>query len=233
MISEDAQKRLSAIREFTEFGSGFRIAMRDLEIRGAGNIFGPEQSGNVSTVGYDMYVKLINEAVREAQSEMTGQAPPKPELETRVDVRLDAYLPERYVRDDLQRMEIYKRIAAIEDKDGAEEMIDELLDRFGEPPKAVQNLISVAMLKMMAHKVYISEVKLTGNEVKISMYEKAGIQVAAIPDLLNMEKYRNRLEFRAAGKPHFLYRLKSPGERKSAEILSRMTELCTDMVNLL
>jgi transcription-repair coupling factor (superfamily II helicase) len=86
---------------------------------------------------------------------------------------------------------------------------------------------------MMAHKVYISEMKLAGSDVKISMYERAGIQVAAIPDLLNMEKYRNRLEFRAAGKPHFLYRLKSPGERKSAEILSRMTELCADMVNLL
>jgi transcription-repair coupling factor (superfamily II helicase) len=228
MLKEDAEKRLHAIREFTELGSGVKIAKRDLEIRGAGNLLGAEQSGHMGAVGYDLYAKMLGEAVREAKG-----IEPEADFETTIDLPVDAYIPASYIRNEHQKLEIYKRIAAIEDKDGAEEMIDELLDRFGEPPKAVQNLISVAMLKMMAHKVYISEVKLTGNDVKISMYEKAGIQVAAIPDLLNMEKYRNRLEFRAAGKPHFLYRLKSPGERKSAEILSRMTELCTDMVNLL
>ena len=228
MLKEDAEKRLHAIREFTELGSGVKIAKRDLEIRGAGNLLGAEQSGHMGAVGYDLYAKMLGEAVREAKG-----IEPEADFETTIDLPVDAYIPASYIKNEHQKLEIYKRIAAIEDKDGAEEMIDELLDRFGEPPKAVQNLISVAMLKMMAHKVYISEVKLTGNEVKISMYEKAGIQVAAIPDLLNMEKYRNRLEFRAAGKPHFLYRLKSPGERKSAEILSRMTELCADMVNLL
>ena len=158
MLSEDAQKRLSAIREFTEFGSGFRIAMRDLEIRGAGNIFGPEQSGNVSTVGYDMYVKLINEAVREAQSEMTGQAPPKPELETRIDVRVDAYLPERYVRDDLQRMEIYKRIALIRNRVDREDALEELIDRFGDPPQEVVNLVDIAHLRALCSRLGVNRV---------------------------------------------------------------------------
>ncbi|MBQ4437210.1 MAG: transcription-repair coupling factor [Clostridia bacterium] len=158
MISEDAQKRLNAIREFTEFGSGFRIAMRDLEIRGAGNIFGPEQSGNVSTVGYDMYVKLINEAVREAQSEMTGKAPPKPELETRVDVRVDAFLPERYVRGELQRMEIYKRIALIRNRVDREDVLEELIDRFGDPPQEAVNLVDIAHLRALCARLGINRV---------------------------------------------------------------------------
>ncbi len=158
MISEDAQKRLSAIREFTEFGSGFRIAMRDLEIRGAGNIFGPEQSGNVSTVGYDMYVKLINEAVREAQSEVTGQAPPRPELETRMDVRVDAFLPERYVRDELQRMETYKRISLIRNRVDREDVLEELIDRFGEPPAEVVCLVDIAHLRALCARLGINRV---------------------------------------------------------------------------
>ena len=158
MLSEDAQKRLSAIREFTEFGSGFRIAMRDLEIRGAGNIFGPEQSGNVSSVGYDMYVKLINEAVREARSEMTGQAPPKPELETRIDLRVDAYLPELYVRDDIQRMEIYKRIALIRNRVDREDVLEELIDRFGDPPQEVVNLVDIAHLRALCTRLGVNRV---------------------------------------------------------------------------
>ena len=158
MISEDAQKRLSAIREFTEFGSGFRIAMRDLEIRGAGNIFGPEQSGNVSTVGYDMYVKLINEAVREAQAETTGQAPPKPALEPRIDVRADAFLPESYVRGDLQRMEIYKRISMIRNRVDREDVLEEMIDRFGDPPEQVICLVNIAHLRALCSRLGVNRV---------------------------------------------------------------------------
>ena len=158
MISEDAQKRLSAIREFTEFGSGFRIAMRDLEIRGAGNIFGPEQSGNVAAVGYDMYVKLINEAVREAQRESDGQTPPRPELETRIDVKADAYLPERYVRDNNQRMEIYKRIALIRSREDREDVLEELIDRFGDPPEEVVHLVDIAHLRALCARLGVNRV---------------------------------------------------------------------------
>ncbi len=147
MISEDAQKRLSAIREFTQFGSGFRIAMRDLEIRGAGNIFGPEQSGNVSNVGYDMYVRLIGEAVREAESEMEGKPPEKPRADTRVDLRVDAFLPQGYVAGEVQRMEIYKRISLIHSRVDREDVIEELIDRFGEPPEEVMCLIDIAHLR--------------------------------------------------------------------------------------
>nr|WP_027870386.1 transcription-repair coupling factor [[Eubacterium] cellulosolvens] len=228
MLKEDAEKRLHAIREFTELGSGVKIAKRDLEIRGAGNLLGAEQSGHMGAVGYDLYAKMLGEAVREAKG-----IEPEADFETTIDLPVDAYLPASYIKNEHQKLEVYKRIAAIGDKDEADEMIDELLDRFGEPPLAAQNLIRVAQLKRMAHKVYISGMNLSGNDVTISMYERAAIRVEAIPDLLNMEKYRNRLDFRAAGKPHFLYRLKNPAERKSAELLSRMTEFCADMVNLL
>ena len=149
MISEDAQKRLSAIREFTQFGSGFRIAMRDLEIRGAGSIFGPEQSGNVSNVGYEMYVRLIEEAVREAQNEMDGRPAETPRADTRVDLKVNAYLPDSYVSGDVQRMEIYKRISQVHDRVSREDVIEELIDRFGEPPEEVMMLIDIAHLRSL------------------------------------------------------------------------------------
>ncbi len=158
MISEDAQKRLSAIREFTEFGSGFRIAMRDLEIRGAGNIFGPEQSGNVSVVGYDMYVKLIEEAVREAQgAQNTGETLPS-QADTRVDLKVDAYLPPEYVRGEVQRMEVYKRIALIRNREDREDVIEELIDRFGDPPEVVLRLIDIAHLRSLAARLGVTRV---------------------------------------------------------------------------
>jgi transcription-repair coupling factor (superfamily II helicase) len=227
-LKEVAEKRLAAIREFTELGSGVKIAMRDLEIRGAGNLLGAEQSGHMEAVGYDLYCKMLGDAVREAKG-IEAQA----DFETTIDLPVDAYIPAAYIQDEHQKLDIYKRIAAIADEKEAEEMVDELVDRFGDPPRVVQNLIRVALLKMMAHRVFITEMKLAGAEVKISMYERAAIQVNGIPDLLDQEKYRNRLLFRAAGSPHFIYRIKNPSERKTSEILARMTELAADMVNLL
>ncbi|HSK69942.1 MAG TPA: transcription-repair coupling factor, partial [Candidatus Limnocylindria bacterium] len=148
-VSEVAEKRLSAIREFTAFGAGFRIAMRDLEIRGAGNIFGPEQSGQVAAVGYDMYVKMIGEAIKEAQGDFSSLR--ENELETRVDVRIDAFLPESYVQGETQRIEVYKRIAMVRTEGDERELIDELIDRFGEPGEPVVNLIAVARLRTLAN----------------------------------------------------------------------------------
>ncbi len=203
MLSEDAQKRLSAIREFTEFGSGFRIAMRDLEIRGAGNIFGPEQSGNVSSVGYDMYVKLINEAVREAQAESTGKAPPKPELETRIDVRADAFLPENYVRGDLQRMEIYKRIALIRNRVDREDVIEELIDRFGEPPEQVMCLVDIAHLRSLCSRLGVNRV--TGAPGKLVFRLDADY----MPDINRLyhalQAGGDRLIFSASREPALVY----------------------------
>ena len=145
MLSETAEKRLAAIREFTEFGAGFRIAMRDLEIRGAGDIFGAEQSGHISTVGYDMYCKLIEEAVREAR----GEAPAPDELEPRVDLKVNAFLPESYVRGSSQRVEIYKRISGLRSMDDRADIIDELIDRFGDIPESVMNLLDVALVRAL------------------------------------------------------------------------------------
>jgi transcription-repair coupling factor (superfamily II helicase) len=155
MVSETAQKRLAAIREFTEFGAGFRIAMRDLEIRGSGNILGPEQHGHLSAVGYDMYCKLIEETVREVRGEQ-GIIPS--DLETRIELKVNAFLPADYVPDDRQRMEIYKRISMLEDRAAREDIEEELLDRFGEAPEAVVSLLDIAHLKALCAKLGIVHV---------------------------------------------------------------------------
>ena len=146
-LTQDAQKRLAAIQEFTEFGAGFRIAMRDLEIRGAGNMFGPEQSGQIASVGYDMYWKLIEEAIREAKG---GTQATQVEKETRVELPVDAFLPESYVSGDKQRIEVYKRIASVTSKDDLDELTSDLVDRFGEPPEPVVTLSLVSYLRHLA-----------------------------------------------------------------------------------
>lgn len=155
MLSETAQKRLDAIREFTEFGSGFRIAMRDLELRGAGNLLGPQQSGHLANIGYDLYCKLLEEAVLEAQ----GEAPkPNRDVETRMDVHVNAYLPAEYVTGDKQRLEVYKRIASITTAAQRDDVEEELVDRFGDEPLCVANLVAVAYLKAMCAKLGIDRV---------------------------------------------------------------------------
>ena len=153
ILSETAQQRLNAIREFTEFGAGFRIAMRDLEIRGAGNILGPEQHGHLATVGYDMYCKLIEETLEEVQGHITVR-----DLDTRVDLKVDAYLPSEYVPDEKQRMEMYKRIAAIGNDDDRADLTDELIDRFGDLPDVVQTLLDVSQLRAFCNRLGVSQV---------------------------------------------------------------------------
>ena len=143
MLREVAEKRLSAIREFTELGSGFKIAMRDLEIRGAGNLLGSEQHGHMEAVGYDLYCKLLNESVKE----MKGESTIREDYETAIDLDIDAFIPERYIRNEAQKLDIYKRIAAISNEEEYDDMLEELMDRFGEPPRSVQNLLSIAWLK--------------------------------------------------------------------------------------
>ena len=156
VLSEIAQKRLLAIREFTEFGSGFKIAMRDLEIRGAGNILGGEQHGHMETVGYDLYLKLLGEAVKMEK----GELPTAPvDRECLIDMQVQAHIPERYIENLSQRLEIYRRIAGIENRNDALDVLDELTDRFGKPPEAVQGLIDIALLRNMAWQAGITEVK--------------------------------------------------------------------------
>lgn len=166
MLSETAQQRLDAIREFTEFGSGFRIAMRDLEIRGAGNLLGPEQHGHLATVGYEMYCKMIEETVCEAQGKEVAD-----QLSTRVDLKVDAYLPDTYIRDDNQRMELYRRIADLHADADREDIIDELVDRFGDTPEVVDTLLDVSHLRYLANRLGISQVIRKGETVTMRMDE--------------------------------------------------------------
>lgn len=167
VLSETAQQRLEAIREFTEFGSGFRIAMRDLEIRGAGNLLGPEQHGHLATVGYEMYCKLMEETLIEAQGKESADR-----LTTRVDLKVDAYLPDDYIQDSNLRMEMYRRIANLSTDADREDIIDELVDRFGETPKVVDTLLDVSQLRYLACSLGISQVMRKGDTVFMRMDER-------------------------------------------------------------
>jgi transcription-repair coupling factor (superfamily II helicase) len=219
MLKEVAEKRLSAIREFTELGSGFKIAMRDLEIRGAGNLLGSEQHGHMEAVGYDLYCKLLNESVREIQ----GQTAPKEEYETVLDMDIDAFIPERYIRNEYQKLDIYKRIAAIQSEEEYDDMLEELMDRFGEPPRSVQNLLMIARLRAMAHEAYITELTQKGDEIRIVMYEKAQIDTTKIDGLL--KSYRGRLKFQIAETPCFIYIRPRVNKKENENVIQTVKEL--------
>ncbi len=161
-LTEVAQKRLSAMREYTEFGSGFKIALRDLEIRGAGNLLGAEQHGQLDTVGYDLYVKILNEAVLEEKGEA-----PKPKFESKLDISLDAYLPESYIRSESQRMDIYKKIAHIENAEDLDDLADELMDRFGEIPKPADTLMYVSLARALCSQARIPKIVHKGQTISI------------------------------------------------------------------
>jgi transcription-repair coupling factor (superfamily II helicase) len=207
MLKEVAEKRLHAIREFTELGSGFKIAMRDLEIRGAGNLLGAEQHGHMEAVGYDLYCKMLSEAVKEAKG-----IPQQEDFETTVDVELDAYIPVTYITNEYQKLDIYKRIAGIENDEEYEEMLEELVDRFGDPPKSVLNLLAVARLKAMAHQADIVEIKQMGNAVKLTMHERARLNPQMIPNIL--KEFQGQLTFKIGSRPYFLL---EPALKKNRE----------------
>lgn len=198
VLRETAEKRLAAIREYTDLGSGFKIAMRDLELRGAGNLLGAQQHGHMNAVGYDLYCKMLSEAVKEAKGIHTME-----DFETSVDLNIDAFIPDTYISNEFQKLDIYKRIAGIENQSDYDDMLEELLDRFGEPTKAVLNLLAIAKMKAIAHQAYVTEMKQIGKEIKITLYEKAKINPAGIPAL--MDKYRRRLQFKTDKEPKFIF----------------------------
>ena len=197
MLKETAEKRLAAIREYTDLGSGFKIAMRDLELRGAGNLLGAQQHGHMNAVGYDLYCKMLNEAVKEAKGIHTME-----DFETSVDLNVDAYIPDFYISNEFQKLDIYKRIAGIETQQDYDDMLEELLDRFGEPGKAVLNLLAIAKLKAIAHQGYVTEIKQTGKTVRFTLYEKARLNTEGFPAL--MQKYRRGLQFKNEQEPKFI-----------------------------
>lgn len=178
VLREVAEKRLQAMREFTELGAGFKIAMTDLELRGAGSLLGEKQHGHMEAIGYDLYCKMLNEAVLECKGIEVEES-----FETAVEVNIDAYIPATYIRSEFQKLEMYKRIADIEKEEEWMDMQEELVDRFGELPKAVENLLGIVLVKALSHDVYVTRIKQRQtNFVELTMYEKAKIQVEGIPE---------------------------------------------------
>lgn len=193
VLTEISQKRLTAIREFTEFGSGFKIAMRDLELRGAGNILGAQQHGHMEDVGYDMYLKLLGEAVALEK----GEKPESADLECLVDIQVQAHIPEDYIESLSQRLDVYRRISDIRGKADADDVLDEIIDRFGEPPKAVLGLIEVAMIRNTASQMGIYEIKQNGTAVNLFVND---IKSEAVVDIITRNKGRAMLS--AGSKPY-------------------------------
>ncbi len=187
VLREEAEKRLSAIREFTELGSGIRIAMKDLEIRGAGNLLGEQQHGHMEAVGYELYCKMLNEAVRAAKGEEAEDS-----FDTVVDLEMDAWIPPSYIENEMLKLDIYKRIAAVRTIKERDEILDELIDRFGEPPRCVQNLLTVALLKERAHRYFLTEIRERSGEIVFYLYERAQLDPARIPELVNALQPRIR-----------------------------------------
>lgn len=227
LLKEVAEKRLAAIREFTDLGSGFKIAMRDLEIRGAGNLLGAEQHGHMAAVGYDMYCKMLNEAVKQEKGELLEEP-----FSTSIDLNLDAYIPQSYIPNEHQKLDIYKRIASIENAEEMDDMVEELIDRFGDIPKKVQQLLHIAALKGLAHEVYVTNIEQKEGVLKLTMFEKAKVQPEKIPLLIT--KYHGALVFKAENPPYFLYQKKGKSAKeKDDSILEVVKMLLNDIKSLL
>ncbi len=227
MLKEVAEKRLEAIREFTDLGSGFKIAMRDLEIRGAGNILGARQHGHMQAVGYDLYCKMLNEAVKNIKGIAAIE-----DFNTTIDLDVDAYIPPSYIVNEIQKLDIYKRIAGIENDRECDDMKEELLDRFGEIPKSVDNLLRIALIRVNAHRLFMPEVKGKNELLQFQFRTDAPIAVANIP--LLVQKYDGKLVFDPK-EPAFRYRYrKCDLVEKNEEMLLSLTEqiLC-DMEEIL
>ena len=229
MLKEIAEKRLSAIKEFTDLGSGFKIAMRDLEIRGAGSLLGRKQSGHMQAVGYDMYCKMLNEAVKKVKNE--GTEAMLEDFTTSIDIDVDAYIPTQYILNEEQKLEIYKRIASIENQGESEDMKDELIDRFGEVPIEVNNLLRISLIRDRAHKLFIPEIKGGKGTVEIKINPNARINGKNIPKLL--KKYGNRMSFKPTGYPLFIYmypqKTQTTTEKDEQELLALVENIITDM----
>ena len=218
MLKEIAEKRLEAIKEFTDLGSGFKIAMRDLEIRGAGSLLGRSQHGHMQAVGYDLYCKMLNEAVKTLKGIPTIE-----DFNTVVDLDADAYIPPSYIVNEIQKLDIYKRIAGIEDEKECDDMREELLDRFGEIPKSAENLLRIALLRSHAHHLYITELKGKNEVLQMILRPDAPIVVENIPILL--QEYGGKMTFEPKGTPTFRLRYRKCGViEKDEEMLLSLTE---------
>ena len=229
LLTEVAEKRLAAIKEFTDLGSGFKIAMRDLEIRGAGNLLGMKQHGHMEAVGYDLYCKMLNEAVKN----LKGIPVAPSDFTTSVDLDVDAFIPVSYIVNEVQKLDIYKRIAGIENEKERDDMHDELLDRFGEVPRSVDNLLRIALIRVTAHELFMTEIKGKNERIQLTFRPDADIKVEGIPELI--KKHKDRLTFTAYGNPFFTYRYYKSGvmEKDAENLLSTTEQLLQDMREIL
>ena len=219
VLTEASAKRLRAIKDFTEFGSGFRIAMRDLEIRGAGNIIGAEQHGHMDAIGYELYTKMLEEAILE----LRGEGKPN-ELETLIDIKLNAYIPSSYIENELVKLEMYKKISFIKTREDVLNVSDELIDRFGEPPKAVVNLMEVAYIKAMAHSLGADNVSQRTDKVIFSFKEGVNADIDKLLSVIN--KYSGKLMYTQNDGRHTLtYKL---NDEKT--VLKELTKLLEEVI---
>ena len=220
ILKEEAEKRLAAIKEFSDLGSGFKIALRDLEMRGAGNMLGKSQHGHMEAVGYDLYCKMLSNALKAEKGDKDV-----PTHSTEVDINIDAYIPPSYISDEVHKLDIYKRISEIKNDDEYEAMLEELVDRFGEIPASVTNLMYIARLKYNALRSYVTKIWRKDNEIRIRMYNKAKLDPKGIPDLI--EKYYPVITFSANPKnPEFVYNIKE-------DHVSRDVEMCDSILAFL
>lgn len=233
MLTEVAEKRLSAIREFSDFGSGFKIAMKDLEIRGAGNVLGKSQHGHMAAVGYDLYCKMLNEAVNDLKGIKNEYS-----FETNVDLSVDAYIPSTYIKSEYQKLDIYKRIAAIESEEELSDMKDELVDRYGSLSTPAVNLLNIALIKSMAHKIGIMEIKGTIEEgpsgcykTVMKVYPKAEINTEAIPDFI--DSFGGAMKLVSGSQPQFIWRVTKKKYNNAGEYLTGIKEMLKLMRNKL
>lgn len=219
VLDQVAQKRLQAIREFTEFGAGFKIALRDLEIRGAGNLLGKEQHGNMNLVGYDMYCLLLERAVKELKG--TDETP-KPE--TTVDIKISAYIPEKSISDEQQRIDMYRQIAAIESDEDVLKVQSEFIDRYGDIPKSTENLIELASIKALASELYISDI-LQKDDLIIFTIDKV-VSTKAIVEI--MDEYRRKMMFSSGETSYLSYKYDKDILHNIKIILQKLTKAIQD-----
>lgn len=220
VLTEVAEKRLKALKDFTELGSGFKIAMRDLEIRGAGNMMGSSQHGHMAAIGYDLYCRMLEDTVKLIKGEIEQEP-----IETTVDIKVDAYIPSSYIEDEIQKIEVYKKIAAIENMDDYKDIKDELEDRYSSIPEAVYNLMDIAYVKSLAKVLLIEEIKETPKEVRFK-FPKGYKKVNDIYHIL-MKKYKENVVLYFGETPFFAVKVNSI---KREEILDFYKKLLTDLI---
>lgn len=223
MISEVAEKRLRAIRQYTELGSGVKVSKADLNIRGAGNVLGEKQSGNYELVGYDMYCKMLNDAIREIRGDNAHAG-----YETEVDLPVDSYISETYIRNDFVKLELCKRISLIKSEEEYNDIIDELIDRFGDIPQETMNMLDIALLKARANQSYITRISYSENRLHFGIYKMSYIDMDSIERMIN--GYMGRMEFVASANPEFVLRL---GKEDRCDMIRKAEFVVDDMSQLM